>query len=119
MSLRLLVDEDTQARPLVNLLRQAGHDVLTIQEASRNGATDAQVLALARSENRCLLTHNCDDFRALHQNDSQHPGILAVYREHDVSKNMSRAEIVQAIANVEASGWEFSGQFVVLNAWNY
>ena len=117
MSLRLLIDEDTQARPLVTLLMRSGHDVWTIQDAGQNGATDEQVLALARRENRLLLTHNCDDFRLLHQTHSQHPGILAIYQDRDVSKNMSRAQIVQTIARVKASGWELAGQFVVLNRW--
>jgi hypothetical protein len=32
---------------------------------------------------------------------------------------MTYAAIVLALANLEASGLELAGQFVVLNAWNY
>ena len=32
---------------------------------------------------------------------------------------MSYAAIVQALANLEASGMDYADQFVVLNAWNY
>ncbi|WP_339376376.1 hypothetical protein [Calothrix sp. NIES-2098] len=35
MSLKLLVDEDTQARRLIEMLRVDKHDVLTISKASR------------------------------------------------------------------------------------
>lgn len=119
MSLRLLVDEDTQAKRLVKLLRGAGHDVLTVEEAGLEAHPDTQVLEHARRQNRMVLTRNCEDFRALHEAGPQHPGICAVYEDRDASKNMSRSAIVRALANLEASGLELGGQFVVLNAWNY
>ncbi|HLV81442.1 MAG TPA: DUF5615 family PIN-like protein [Chthonomonadaceae bacterium] len=119
MSLRLLVDEDTQARRLVDLLRSAGHDVLTVQQAGLNGEPDVRVLEYARQEVRILLTQNCDDFRALHRAHPEHPGILAIFNDRDPTKNMTFVSIVKAIANLEASGWEFSGQLVAVNAWNY
>lgn len=62
MSLRLLIDEDTQAKRLVNLLRSANHDVLTAAEALLNGQPDNLVLDYARGDNRTLLTFNCLDF---------------------------------------------------------
>jgi uncharacterized protein YeaO (DUF488 family) len=34
LSLRMLLDEDSQAKYLVNLLQTAGHDVLTVNEAA-------------------------------------------------------------------------------------
>lgn len=42
MSLRLLLDEDTQAKYLINLLRVAGHDVFTVQEANVTSRADAE-----------------------------------------------------------------------------
>lgn len=119
MSLRLLIDEDTQARALVARLRQAGQDVLTVQEAGLMGQPDPEVLACAWREDRLLVTHNADDFRQLHQAEADPPGILVIYRDADPTKNMSHAAIVTALANLEASGWELSGQFVSLNAWNF
>lgn len=119
MSLRLLIDEDTQATILVDLLRRAGHDVLTAGEAGLGSSPDPIVLSYARQELRTLLTQNCSDFRALHDLDPQHSGIIAIFHDHISSKNMTYMTIVKAIANLEASGWELTGQFVVLNAWNF
>ena len=46
-------------------------------------------------------------------------GIGAIYQDRDPSKNMTYAAIVRALENLEASGLELAGQFVVLNAWHY
>ena len=40
--MRLLVDEDSQAQRLLDALRQAGHDVLSVAEAGCNGLLDAR-----------------------------------------------------------------------------
>ena len=56
MSLRLLLDEDSQAKKLVNLLRQAGHDILTVNQTGLMGKPDSMVLDRARQEDRILLT---------------------------------------------------------------
>ncbi len=119
MSLRLLIDEDTQSKTLVTRLRQAGHDVLTVQEADLSGLPDADVLTYAISANRVLLTHNADEFRLLHQADDRHSGIIAIYRDNDPARNMSHAAISKALTNLEASDWELTGQFIALNAWNF
>lgn len=117
--MRLLLDEDSQAKILVKLLRAAGHDVKTVAEAGMTAHSDSAVLALARKEHRLLLTRNAADFRELHGNSPDHSGILVVCQSGDFSKNMSYAEIVKAISNVAASGLEMTGQFIVLNAWGY
>ncbi len=119
MSLKLLIDEDSQAKPLVNLLRSVGHDVLTVNQVGLTSQSDVVVLDYARQNNLVLLTHNCRDFEALHQTDPDHPGILAIYQDADFSKNMSRKEIVAAIANLEAANIPLANQFIPLNQWNY
>jgi predicted nuclease of predicted toxin-antitoxin system len=119
LSLQLLIDEDSQAKSLVNLLRKAGHDVVTVNEADLSGKIDALVLDYARANKRILLTRNCDDFKALHQANSIHPGILAIYQNQNTSKDMSRKEIVYAIANLEAANILIANQFITLNHWNY
>lgn len=117
--MRLLVDEDSQARTLVRLLREAGHDVLTVDEAGLRSLEDAAVMARAMSESRVLLTRNCGDFLALHQANEEHPGILAVYQDGDPSRNMSYQEVVQAISNLTGAEGQIGGQFVPLNAWRW
>ena len=119
MSLRLLLDEDTQAKQLVLLLRSAGHDVQTVSEANLTDQGDSSVLAYARQSGRFLLTRNCGDFQALHRSDPPHPGIFGVFQYNNPEKDMSYADIVQAIANLTASGWTFAGEFVVLNQWHF
>ena len=122
MSLRLPLDEDTQAKRLIRLLREAGHDVQTATEAGLIHKPDAQVLAQAARETRLVMTRNCDDFLALHRAAPDPPGVLALYQHNTVS-DMSDADIVQALANLEAvsaaTGWALAGQFIVLNQWHY
>jgi predicted nuclease of predicted toxin-antitoxin system len=119
LSLRLLIDEDSQAKRLVKLLRSANHDVLTAAEAGLNGQPDNVVLDYAIHKNRTLLTFNCRDFQKLHSINSNHSGILAVYRDAQFSKNMDFQTIVKAIANIEASGISLTNQFISLNQWIY
>jgi predicted nuclease of predicted toxin-antitoxin system len=119
LSLELLIDEDSLAKPLVKTLRKAGHDVVTVNEVGLGSQADLVVLNYARENNRILLTHNCRDFEDLHQEDPNHPGILAIYRDADSSKNMSRQAIVRAIANLEATNIPLAKQFISLNQWNY
>jgi predicted nuclease of predicted toxin-antitoxin system len=53
--LRFLADENIFPSTL-QLIRSKGHDVLDIKEANFNGITDAEVIELARKEDRVLLT---------------------------------------------------------------
>jgi predicted nuclease of predicted toxin-antitoxin system len=116
---KLLIDEDSQGKPLVNLLRKAGYDVITANEAGLAGVADSIVLDYAKEQYRVLLTQNCDDFKALHQENPYHPGILVIYHNNDPSKDMSRQAIVRAISNLEAANISLANQFISLNQWNY
>ncbi len=64
--------------PVVELLRNLEHDVLTAQEAGNadQGIPDEAVLAFAISKERAVLTINRDDFIRLHRLDSNHFGIV-------------------------------------------
>jgi predicted nuclease of predicted toxin-antitoxin system len=118
----MLVDEDSQSRILVKLLRNAGHDVMTVNEAGLSGQPDSEVFNYARQEGRLVLTQNYDDFQQLHKAHPEHPGILVVYKDADESKNMSYKAIVKAIANLEALEavmTSLTNQFISLNRWNY
>ncbi len=117
--MRLLLDEDTQARRLVNLLRERGHDVLTVGEANRIVAPDSAVLTLASGANRVLLTRNCADYLALHERTATHSGILCVYQDSGPAKSMRYEDIARALGNLEKSRLPLSGMFLALNAWNY
>ena len=84
------MDEDSQALAQLNLLRADGHDVVAIGELGKNGTADPEVFDLAQSLERLLLTHNAEDFHALHRERPGHQGIIAVYRDADPRKNMNR-----------------------------
>ena len=117
MGIRLLVDEDLQAKRLVRMLRTAGHDVMTATEAGLEGASDESVLSRAHCEGRSVLTRNADHFRDMHESGLSHAGILAVFEGRQVRKNMSYTDIARAVSSLEADGLELAGQFVALNAW--
>jgi predicted nuclease of predicted toxin-antitoxin system len=101
------------------MLRDVNHDVLTVNEAGLQGKLDSLVFNYARQEHLVLLTHNCGDFKILHETHSNHPGILAIYKNDDPAKDMSFKAIVRAIANLEAIALDLTNQFIVLNHWNY
>jgi predicted nuclease of predicted toxin-antitoxin system len=115
--LRILVDEDSQARAQLNILRGDGHDVVAIGELGKNGTPDPDVFDLAQSLERVLLTHNTEDFHELHRERPGHCGIMAVHRGADPRKNMSHAQIAVAVHRLETSGVAIAGDFHVLNYW--
>lgn len=55
-------------------VRRRGVDVLTAQEASRCGLSDAEQLAFAAAEQRVMVTFD-PDFLALHKSGVPHAGI--------------------------------------------
>ncbi len=75
---RLYADEQ-YPYPVVELLRDLGHDVLTVQEAGRANQKipDPDVLAFASSEQRAVITENRKDFFRLHRIQPDHAGIIA------------------------------------------
>jgi predicted nuclease of predicted toxin-antitoxin system len=115
--LRILVDEDSQARAQLNILRGDGHDVVAVGELGKNGAPDPEVFDLAQSLERVLLTHNTEDFHELHRERPGHRGIMAVHRDTDPRKNMNHRQIALAIRRLEASVAPIAGHFHVLNNW--
>lgn len=64
--------------PVVKLLRNLGHDVLTYFDAgnANQRIPDNEVLQFAISQNRILLTINRRDFIRLHNQNPIHSGIL-------------------------------------------
>jgi predicted nuclease of predicted toxin-antitoxin system len=74
---RLYADEG-YPRQVSRLLKDLGHDVLTVQEAGQGnkGIPDETVLAFAISQNRAVLTVNRGDFIRLHNQNSDHAGII-------------------------------------------
>ena len=87
------------------------------------GEDDSIHFAFAAAHVLTIITKNPGDFKALHNLHPVHAGILAVYQDNDPSRDMSSAEIVKAIRNLEEAaqqgGPPIPGQFHILNNWRY
>ena len=81
----LYVDEDF-SYPVVQRLRQLGHDMLTAHEAGQagQGIEDAAVLAFAITACRAVLTFNRRHFIRLHTEVPLHTGIIVCTRDDDI-----------------------------------
>lgn len=115
--MKLLLDEDSQAHRLINALRLAGHDVLSVADLDSNGFPDAQIFAKAQNLGRAVLTHNVADFLVLARQAGKHEGVLAVFRDGKPRNTMSYEQIVGAIAALEASGLSVQNHVHILNHW--
>ncbi len=123
MALKLYLDDCANARLLAELLRQAGHTVTRPIDAGLVGADDGVHFAYAAKQGLTIITKNPADFEALHKADPRHSGVLAIHQDNDASRDMSDAEIVKAIKNVEdaaqSGGDPIPGMFHRLNDWRY
>ncbi|WP_217915132.1 DUF5615 family PIN-like protein [Miltoncostaea marina] len=63
--MRLLLDEMLSPE-IAEQLRQRGHDVQAIAASEHAELDDPEVLDLARSQQRAVVTNNVRDFRPLH-----------------------------------------------------
>lgn len=72
-------------RQVVEILRQFGHDVLTVQEADNagQGISDEDVLAFATRHRRAAITINRRDFIRLHAAQPNHNGIIVCTQDSD------------------------------------
>jgi predicted nuclease of predicted toxin-antitoxin system len=98
---RLYADEDFPF-PVVLVLRQFGHDVLTVLESGRAGQKipDPDVLAFAISQARTVVSLNRRDFIRLHKQESQHSGIVVCTKDDDFPALAAR---IDAAISVHAS----------------
>ena len=80
--------------PIVDELRELGHDILTIQETGKanQAMTDDEVLAFANKEKRILLTLNRRHFIKLHNKRQPHAGIFACTFDPDFSALAKRID---------------------------
>lgn len=96
-----LYADENFSRPVADLLRGLGHDVLTAKEAgnANQGIPDEEVLAFADRNGRAVLTFNRPDFIRLHRLQPNHNGIIVCSEDFDRERLASR--INEAIATVE------------------
>ena len=125
MALNLYLDDCSNSDLLAGLLRQAGHQVVRPTDAGigLEGEDDPVHFAFAAANGLTIITKNPGDFKALHELDQHHSGILAVYQDNDPSRDMSNADIVRTIRNLDNAAVQgalpIQGQFHILNTWRY
>jgi hypothetical protein len=88
---RLFADENFPL-PAVDALRRLDHDVVTLQEAGYGGQaiTDPDVLRLATTHQRALLTINRRHFIQLHKTSISHAGIIVCTFDADFAALATR-----------------------------
>lgn len=113
MSLRLLLDENAESNWFANLLRKAGHDVVCLKDLVPKGAPDEQILGLASQHRRVLYTQD-RDFQELSSRVQRHPGIILEFVT-GTPGDMSYAQIVEALAAIEARYKDLRNQLIIIN----
>jgi predicted nuclease of predicted toxin-antitoxin system len=80
--------------PVVEALRTAGHDVLTVAETGKAGqvSPDEDVLEFADQDDRILLTLNRKHFIRLHRAGVRHAGIVVCTVDPDFAGQASRID---------------------------
>jgi hypothetical protein len=125
MALNLYLDDCSNSDLLADLLRQAGHRVVrpTDEGIGMEGEDDPVHLGFAAAHDLTIITKNPADFKALHDLDPRHSGILAIYQDNDPSRDKSNADVVRAVRNLEEvvqqGGPPIRGEFHTLNDWRY
>jgi predicted nuclease of predicted toxin-antitoxin system len=87
-------------RPVVKLLRDLGHNVLTVQEAGNAGLPDPEVLDFAILNQRTVLTQNRRDFKRLHKLRLDHAGIIVCTEDRNsaaLATRIDRAITIEGI----------------------
>jgi predicted nuclease of predicted toxin-antitoxin system len=119
--LRIYLDDCADHNLLAKLLQQAGYEVQTPRGAGTKDIADRAHLEYASQHNYTLLTFNPDDFHDLHQEwqnkGLRHEGILLIYLENDITKDMRYSDIVRAINNLVVSGLPIANEIHTLNHW--
>ncbi len=97
--------------PVVEELRRLGQDVLTMYEDGKanQALSDEEVLALAHTMNRVVLTMNRKHFIRLHRQGENHSGIIVCTFDADfIGQAVRIHEAVEALP-------EIAGQLVRVN----
>ena len=114
MSLRLLLDGNSEFKWLVNRLRQAGHDVECVKDLAAKGTVDKQVLALATEHNRVLNTRD-RDFVELALGADEHNGIILEFLT-DTPGDLTVQQIVDALKIIEKRYTDLRNQLIIINS---
>lgn len=119
--MNLYLDDNSCKGLLAILLRKAGHTVVVPGAVGCAGVSDPRHFLHAIQTDFVMLTRDYEDFLELHDvvhaAQGQHPGILAIRADNDISRDMKDRDIVRAIANLKRAGVPVPNEFHVLNHW--
>ena len=92
-------DANLSPRRIATPLRDAGHDVLALAEnATYEGLSDPEVLALAASEGRVLIARNSRDFapiaREWAEAQRSHAGLILIW-------TLDHSQFAEIVAGIE------------------
>ncbi|PYT97266.1 MAG: hypothetical protein DMG38_20335 [Acidobacteria bacterium] len=92
------VADESCARPVIQALREAGHDVVAIAEIAK-GATDDQVLERALKEKRVLITEDRDFGELIYARGRSSAGVILV-RFPSRARRAKSATVIQAVSKL-------------------
>lgn len=100
--MKLLLDE-MLSPAIARELRSRGHDVQPVAGTPDQALSDSDVLALARTDHRAVVTNNLQDFRPLHH-EAVRPGGASHYGMIFMpgSYRRTRADTGRIVAALEA-----------------
>ena len=102
--MKFLLDENVDL-PLADYLNDLGHDATSIVSDYTRSIKDHEVLEIARSEHRILLTNDKDFGTLIYQQQLEHTGVIFFrLRDEDIPAKIARLEAVlslhaEALAN--------------------
>jgi len=105
---RLYGDENFDVHA-IELLRQLGHDALTVRDAGKGNQStpDHEVLAYATENNRAVVTFDRRDYFRLHHANAAHGGIVACTYDADSAGLAARIH-----EGIEAEAGDLGGKFL-------
>jgi len=94
------VADESCAGPVVQALREAGHDVIAITEVAK-GATDDEVLELALEKNRVLITEDRDFGELVYARGRSSAGVILV-RFPTHMRHAKTTTVVEAVSKLSS-----------------
>ena len=92
------VADESCAMPVIQALREAGHDVVAIAEVAK-GATDDLVLGLALEAKSVLITEDHDFGELVYARGRSCAGVILV-RFHSRARRAKAATVVEAVSKL-------------------
>jgi predicted nuclease of predicted toxin-antitoxin system len=107
--MKLKLDENF-GRRCIDILRDAGHDVMTVASQHMSGATDEAVIQICHSESRCLVTLDLDFSNPLCFRPADYSGIAVI-------RLSGRASYIELLAAVTTFAKALETESIVAKLW--